>query len=578
MSERAGVQAALTELAGLSAENPYAFAQAHLRTERAEYLDFGGRPYLIDVLRDRRREHVCVACAQSGKTVSYLAKVFWHLMFPGAKRSRTAIYTFPTKEDVTEFSAARAKTMLRSSPLMAQSQGDVDQAGLKKLTNGSAIYFRGTWTDRAAISVPADLRVHDELDRSKPDTLQVYADRLRNSDLAITYLFSTPTIPGFGISREWERSDQSEWMWTCGECCAEQVAVPMDGSVSWTAHLDTDAGLWRCCHCQAPVERAWILQGRWVPMAPGNADVAGYHISGIMPDQVGAARICTEYRKALTIERWLQGQMGLPAVAGDGRITPDMICFGDEPNAESSAVDTYAGLDQGRKLDMVIGDGKGRIVAVHRFDGWDQVRSAMNLFRIRTLVVDGQPEMRPAQELAGAFPGRVLLADYSMRAVEAEPYERVKREPRVHMHRTGCLDWARDRIVMGPAGGDVWPALEYTLERELVAQLCASLRTLEEDAAGNPRAVWRETGPDHFRHAHAYYTVATVMSKGSVSLADWKGPGRQQQVIETSTGRVLTLKQFPDEPPDIVAEDRMENRAVAEALVPRYPKFHRVDE
>jgi hypothetical protein len=51
-----------------------------------------------------------------------------------------------------------------------------------------------------------------------------------------------------------------------------------------------------------------------------------------------------------------------------------------------------------------------------------------------------------------------------------------------------------------------------------------------------------------------------------------------EDVIETGTRCPLTIKQFPDEPAEIVAEDRMGNQAVAEALAPRYPRFLRIDE
>ena len=67
---------------------------------------------------------------------------------------------------------------------------------------------------------------------------------------------------------------------------------------------------------------------------------------------------------------------------------------------------------------------------------------------------------------------------------------------------------------MGADGGDVWPALPHELEETVKEHLSSSMRQLTEDPHGNPVATWVETGPDHFRHAHLYYTVAGSIMGG----------------------------------------------------------------
>ena len=73
---------------------------------------------------------------------------------------------------------------------------------------------------------------------------------------------------------------------------------------------------------------------------------------------------------------------------------------------------------------------------------------------------------------------------------------------------------------------DTWPSCSPDLEQEIKAQLCAPKRTIEEDSKGQPIPVWRETGPDHFRHAHLYYTVASQLMRpvGNISEALVDGP------------------------------------------------------
>jgi hypothetical protein len=537
-----------------------------MRTERGDHLTIRDAPYLRKILDDDRPRHVCVKCAQSRMTITYLAKIFWRLCekpAPGEGKARTCIYTFPTKEDVTQFSAARADPAIEASQYLTAAIGSTDNAGLKTLANGSQIYFRGTWTDRAAISVPADILAHDELDRSKPDTLQVYSDRTRASDDKRRYLFSSPTVPKYAISAHWERTDQQEWVWRCADCGHEQVFAPMDGHCSWVDQVDLGAKCFRCIACQAPVDPAdAVRRGRWVAMAPG-VEQAGYHITGIMPALASAADLAEAHREAEYEELFVQGHIGLPAVSGDAQITRESIAFGDWPNTLHSDAWTYAGLDQGKKLDFICGDGQGRIIAVHRFDDWDQVASAMRTLRVRLLVADAQPEPRPLQALAKQFPQRVKLADYSLNTLDESVYDVPATEPiRVRIHRTGAMDWGRDQLLMGADGGDVFPALPTQARDELVNMLCASMRTNVKDQHGQVYANWIETGPDHARHAHIYYLIAgALMGKRSPDVpAIWKnfGTGQAASVVATNdvTGETheITPRQ-PVEPEGVLGDD-----------------------
>lgn len=480
-----------------------------MRSERRERLNFDARPYLCALLRDQRPRQTWVACAQSGKTVTGLSKLFQFLCHPPDGRPRTVIYTFPTQTEVYQFSKARAKPMIEASPFLRTQIGEVDNSEFKSFANGSAMYFRGTITTRQATSVPADLLVHDELDQSDPNTLQMYQDRLRASLDPRTFLYSTPTIPGFGIARAWETTDQREWVWRCGGCGREQIFAPMDRTVPWQEMLDFKTPCFRCSACHCEVRREWVVAGRWVAQAPENADRAGYHLTGIMPPEATAERLADAWRDAVYPERFVQGHIGLPEVAGDKSLTPEMIAFGDWANTLQHPGPLYAGVDQGKKLDFIAGDGAGKLVCVWRFDDWSEVASAMHTLHIRMLVADMAPDARPVQVLMGQFPGRVLGADYSLLKVTDEAwFEKKPKDPVVAIARTPGLDATREPLVMGKDGGDVFPVCASDLQRELLAQLCAAVRTRTEDAQGRPVAKWVETGADHMRHAHLYYRVA----------------------------------------------------------------------
>ena len=48
----------------------------------------------------------------------------------------------------------------------------------------------------------------------------------------------------------------------------------------------------------------------------------------------------------------------------------------------------------------------------------------------------------------------------------------------------------------------------------------ALVRTYEKDDQGNPKAIFLNTGPDHYAHAHNYAEMALPLAAGVVSGGD----------------------------------------------------------
>jgi hypothetical protein len=80
----------------------------------------------------------------------------------------------------------------------------------------SFLYIKGTIGALAAISVPADCLVHDELDFSDEETVSNYESRLTHSKYEMKRKFSTPTVNGRGITAEF---DTSKRHWNFVKCC-----------------------------------------------------------------------------------------------------------------------------------------------------------------------------------------------------------------------------------------------------------------------------------------------------------------------------------------------------------------------
>jgi len=224
-----------------------------------------------------------------------------------------------------------------------------------------------------------------------------------------------------------------------------------------------------------------------------------------MPPAGSPARIALDWKNSVFPERFVQGHIGVPETSGKQDIVPSAISFGDWPNAVKSNTPTFAGVDQGKKIDVIVGDGKGKILGVHRFDTWTQLSLLIQTMRISLTVIDSAPELRAAQAMVQRHPGRVMLADFSLTRADKKPYIHQPGSARVRIHRSSAMDWTRDLLLVD----DVFPDLPEKERSELTRQLCASVRTIVEGADGIPRVVWSEgTTPDHLRMAHLYYCVA----------------------------------------------------------------------
>jgi len=276
-----------------------------------------------------------------------------------------------------------------------------------------------------------------------------------------------------------------------------------------------------------------------VEYQPG-ARVSGYHITSILRPNLSPGRLVDAFQRTEFPHLFTQGQIGLPEVAADSELTEDMIVFGDWPNASAiTEHETVAGLDQGKHLDLMVGDGKGKILAIHRYNTWAEIHAAMNLFRIALLVVDMYPETRPAQDLVAAFPGRVMLADYSLLKPPTDVwFEREAHEARLRLNRTNAMDVSTVYLVNSALNGDKFPALPADLKRTLLDHLCAPKRTTEMDSNNQPKGVWIETGPDHFRHAHVYYRTACAFRGAVPSMpAFWAGTVQKREVQVQHQGK-----------------------------------------
>lgn len=527
------------------------WAARHMRTERGELLDFAAYPHMVQPMNDRAQEKGLMCGSQVGKTTVALADAYH---FCDTYQVRV-IFTMHTQLAVRDFSRTRAKPAIEASPYLSARMRGVDSTEVKVFVHPdggrSVIFFRGAQTDAAAISEPADMLVHDEIDRSRPDVLSLYRSRTAASEWARRIITSTPTIPKFGIAAHWEDSSQTQWLVRCPVCGDERP-------LTWPDSVATDAEV-PCYICARGHEltREIIRAGRWVDGRTGNYTWRMYHFNRmLMPnwpaERIVAAERGQEYQDYP--ELFYNEVLGLPKASGDLAVNEEVLAkvmVGFPPVARSEEP-TFAGCDQSPRPDnhrVLIGtiDAEGAHSYIHlEVCGWDRLAELMHLFNIQRLVIDAMPETSKARELAAQFPNRVYLAWYAAQPLKGADRENIvldRREHKVNLDRTATLDHSARRLELQQ---DFFCAMPADLRRLFVTEMTNMVRGTEVDEHGQPRSFWQNTGPDHWRHAHNYATVAGHLfarwSGGPKVTSLEIGPGLPREVEDPQTGRKLTVR------------------------------------
>jgi hypothetical protein len=329
-------------------------------------------------------------------------------VFPGFG----AIYTLPFAGDAEGFCRTRVDPIIASSPRLKTALNPKLNSAEVKQFHESLLYFRGTNGKTQAISTPADAIMSDEIDRSDPDILKQFTSRLKHSSYALRRNFSTPTVPGWGISLEMETSRRFRNLCKCDHCANwflpsyfEHVKIPgyskslrelNKGNIH---HVRYQEAALLCPFCGkapslAPQHRAWVQEN------PNDAyDAAGYYISPFdAPAFNTPAKLTyssTEYGK---YSEFMNQELGLTSEDSSEALTLQDL------NDAKTSTDLFnssahcMGIDMGLTCHISIGrlDYTGTLFVVYRQEALigeleDTVLALKKKFRVINTVVDAMP-------------------------------------------------------------------------------------------------------------------------------------------------------------------------------------------
>lgn len=449
-------------------------------------------------------KQVVLKAAQIGLSTLEILKAFW----VSKNKGLDIIYTLPSEDDRNEFVSGKVNRLIAQNPVLAEYVKDKDSVEQKRVGN-NIIYYRGTWTKKAAIMVSSDLNIYDEVDASKQDVIEQYATRLQASSYRWEWYFSHPSAEGTGVDVFWQRSDQKHWFIHCGACGREQY-------LSWPESIDPIRGIYQCKQCKAEITNQQRRKGRWVKKYK-DREFSGYWIPLLINTKFSALDIL-KYHEDKTEEYFWNKVLGLPYVGGGNKLTKTNL-FKNLINEDLWPDRTerlIIGVDTGAKIHLVAG-GEYGLCHYSEDSDYAEVEKLLTNYPRAIAVIDQGGDITRPRELREKYPGRVFLCTY--REAEGKTLQLIKwgakdESGAVQADRNRVIQLVVDEFTEGriPLQGDEEKWYDYFLHWNNLT------RVKEENERGTVRKIWKRAGADHWAHATVYWRIGISRFSGNGAL------------------------------------------------------------
>lgn len=497
---------------------------------------FKNHEFQKDIISDTTRDVYVQKCAQVGlseimaRYVIGLCRIMPYF---------SAILTMPYSGDATKFVKTRVNPFIDSSPnLKAAMDKDLDNTEIKGIGT-SLFYARGTSGETAALSVPADLLVHDEVDRSDPFTLAQYQSRIKHSHWKLTRLFGTPTVDDRGIALAMQSARRKRHMVKCN-CCNfyfapsyhTDVTIPgYDGEKRDITKDNLNKIRWReavvlCPSCgrvpSLQVEhRSWVIENR-----DANFDAIGYYVTPFsVPNVVPASQIVLESTK-FTWHEFCNQTLGETNSDRSEELTKtDVEACEWKESLDSSSLH-HIGADMGNICHILVGrlTNEGDLLIIHRervpigqFE--PKIAELKRKYRVVVSVLDAYPytdtvlRMQKSDKnlFGGVYHQSKNLATYAI--VKAEKDEAKGKLPitQASIQREINFDQVMDLFKKRKL---LWATGASETRDTFVSHMLDMKRVQTVDRDGELVYRWEksEQGNDHFHHGVGYLHVACQLA------------------------------------------------------------------
>lgn len=443
------------------------------------------------------------------------------------------LYLFPTTDDVNEFAKSRFNPLLANNRkaigqyVKSGGSKGTDTASLKKIFD-SFLYLRGARLSQKISDlnessklkgIPVDRVVFDEVDHMDEDVITKAIGRMGHSKVKQERYLSNPLVPGEGIDKIFQMSDQRYWFrkCSCGKfTCAEMYFT--EDPEACVGIRDDGTGFIRCQYCGKEV---FIKDGHWEAQYKDNSNyMHGYHWSQLSSAFNDPKEILDQFRDPPhgNLADIYRLRLGLPYIAAEDRLTRAQVfeCCNDDGMSSSDSGPCAMGVDVGEIKHVIIGKKTGNdqytIVKIAQFKGleaWSQIHDLARRFNVRSAVIDIRPDTDIVRQFQKQEPYPIFLCEYSDNPAYTRTWDTDKKI--VKDYRTALFDETH-RMVIEP-GCLTIPRSSIPEVKEFAKQLCDAYKLLEVNKRTGARAYRYKGKKEHYRNALNYFILAASKSR-----------------------------------------------------------------
>lgn len=348
--------------------------------ENQKPIEFTKHRFLIDPFDDMSPDIVVKKSAQVGFSVLSILKSFWLAGYRGL----TTIYVLPTQDIVKSFVNPKVDPLITSNPALARMVGK-DSVTLKKIGD-RFIHYKGSASQREAISTSADILCIDEYDRCiDMNVLNTYDSRLQASETAWRWRFSNPSAVGFGVDKLFEDSNQYHWFIKCHHCGHKwYIDFEADGRCHF---IDKERQIYACGKCLKEISNEDRQDGEWVARFPGRTR-HGYWFSQMMCPWVSAKRILEQFAES-SPDFFYNFVLGKAYTPSDLIVNRATILRANAPSIINK-LDVVMGVDQDVGGQYFVAMTPQGVFAHGKTESWEEIES-LKLKWNATVVCDPNP-------------------------------------------------------------------------------------------------------------------------------------------------------------------------------------------
>lgn len=493
---------------------------------------FDKHEFQVAICEDSALDLVCMKCAQVGLS-ELQARMTLALM--ALKTGFTAIYVLPTQGFAQKFAKGRFDPIILQSNRLSSLVTAGSNGSELKIFGLSALYIGGAATDNQAISVPADALIEDEYDFCNPLILGKLESRLQHAENGgYRRKFSTPTLPGYGISGLYEDSSRGRYWVKCEHCnryvCPEfheNVVIPgfnkafseFDKEDILNSRYDVDSAYISCKNCGKSLETSLRTPSRrlWVHASP-EATRRGYSVRPFdlphyNPTPTVIKRI-ENYERRQDYENFVHG---LPYKSKHTEIEISTVKNCTVLDVVHEGEGFYIGVDVGKTVHVTVGKKRNGVYGVVKYMTFnvrdDDLISALSevfkTYRAYRMVIDSQPDFSLSQALISRFGEYINPCIYLKDSTRKTGYYEVKEDENnykiCYTQRTKAFDsLCRDVN----EGRFEFPKCEEM--QEVMRHFGGMKRAEQVNEEGERVSKWVKIPniPDHYLHSTMYFKLA----------------------------------------------------------------------